>query len=364
MRNILKVACLLVLLVIFLPKEAHAASFRDLTDETLATEIDYLVEQDIIEGYPNNIFKPNDHVTRAQVAIMLTRALGLNTVEIENPNYQDIPTTHKYYKEIAAVQNAGIFKAASNFEPNATLSRGEMAIVLQRAFQLKGNDPHYYFTDVTKQTPGYQAILAVAHNHIVKGYSDRSFKPNQPLTRAHFSAFLARAMTLAKPNLAKDRRFIYTYNYYSLGDHKRYTLNYKYDHFDGKNDVWTVTDANTGKRVYYELLYNGIDVYGEALVTDDDYASHYDLYIQTPLRIGVIEHENEPKVTMGSRITVKSTNDTVQAGEVQYTGAIVFEITSIYADGVTTCYYVDNVGLVKMLHNDKVVYELLDRTLK
>ena len=231
-KNILKLVCLILITIGILPKEVQAANFIDLTDDTLTTEIHYLVEQDIAKGYSNNLFKPNDYITKAQVAVMLTRALGLNTIRVQNPNYQDVTTTHKFYKEIAAVQNKGIFDTAHKFHPDAPLTRGEMAIVLSRAFQLKGSDP-YYFTDVSKQTPGYKEILTLAHNHIVRGYENGSFKPNDPVTRAHFSAFLARAMTLSKPNLLKDPAFEYTYAYYSLSDNKRYTLNYQYQKHDG-----------------------------------------------------------------------------------------------------------------------------------
>ncbi|CAM5654961.1 hypothetical protein LSPH24S_00773 [Lysinibacillus sphaericus] len=41
-----------------------------------------------------------------------------------------------------------------------------MAIVLQRAFKLKGTTSPYYFTDVTEKTPGYKEILAVANNNL------------------------------------------------------------------------------------------------------------------------------------------------------------------------------------------------------
>ncbi|MCS5502908.1 MULTISPECIES: S-layer homology domain-containing protein [Lysinibacillus] len=361
MKNILKLVCLILITIGILPKEVQAASFIDLTDDTLTTEIHYLVEQDIAKGYSTNLFKPNDFITKAQVAVMLTRALGLNTIHVQNPNYQDVTTTHKFYKEIAAVQNKGIFDTAHKFHPDAPLTRGEMAIVLNRAFQLKGSDP-YYFTDVSKQTPGYKEILTLAHNHLVRGYENGSFKPNDPVTRAHFSAFLARAMTLSKPNLLRDPAFEYTYAYYSLSDNKRYTLNYQYQQHDGKNDVWTVKNVSTGQTISDELLYGHDRAYGQAIASEAN--THYDLYIELPLRIGVVLHEDDPGVSAGERVTVKSTDGTVQAGDVQYTGVVIVEKRSEFSDVVKTYYFVDDIGLVKELHNDIVVFELLNRTMK
>ena len=56
MKNILKLVCLILITIGILPKEVQATSFIDLTDDTLTTEIHYLVEQDIAKGYSNNLF--------------------------------------------------------------------------------------------------------------------------------------------------------------------------------------------------------------------------------------------------------------------------------------------------------------------
>lgn len=361
MKKMSKIVCALLLAVWLIPFESvQAASFKDVSkDNTLITEIDYLVEKGIINGYPDNLFKPDTNVTRAQTAAMLTRALGLQTTNVKNPKYQDVPITHPYYKEIAAAQNAGIFLSAQNFNPDATLSRGHMAIVLQRAFKFKGSGISY-FTDVSPETSGYKEISLIANNNIAKGYDDGSFRPNVPLTRAHFSAFLARALTLSNPNLLKDKAYDYTYSHYSLKDKKQYTLKYQYSHYDDKNDVWAVSDLNSNKVFNDELLFSDGEFYGQA--NAKNVGSHYDLYLALPLRIGVIQHENDGGVTSGVRLTVKATDGTVQAGGVKYSNVIVLEEKSIYNDGVSTYYFVDGTGLVKELYNDVVVYELLNRT--
>ncbi|MFJ7891144.1 S-layer homology domain-containing protein [Lysinibacillus xylanilyticus] len=361
MKKMLKIVCALLLAVWLIPFESvQAASFKDVSkDNTLITEIDYLVEKGVIYGYPDNLFKPDTNVTRAQVAAMLTRALGLQTTNVKDPKYQDVPITHRYYKEIAAVQNAGIFLSAQKFNPDATLSRGHMAIVLQRAFKFKG-DGISYFTDVSPQTSGYKEISLIANNNIARGYDDGSFRPNLSLTRAHFSAFLARALTLSNPNLLKDTAYDYTYAHYSLKDKKKYTLKYQYSHYDGKNNVWAVSDLNSKKVFNNELLFSDGDVYGQGV--DRDYDLFYDLYFEIPLRIGVIQHEDDGGIISGIRLTVKSTDGTVQAGGVDYNNVIVLEEKSIYSDGVSTYYFVDGIGLVKELYNDIVVYELLERT--
>lgn len=360
-KQIVRMICLAIIFVWLSPIErVHAASFNDVSrNHTLITEIDYLVDRDIIKGYPDGSFKPTDNVTRAQVAVLLTRALGLNTSNVENPNYQDVPVNYTYYKEIAAVHNAGIFQSAQKFTPEGMVSRGTMAVILQRAFQLKGSDA-YNFADVTEQTDGYQAILAVANNRIVRGYQDGTFKPNVALTRAHFSAFMARALTITKPNLMKDRKYMYTYAFTSPADNQTYILNYQYSRHDDKNDIWTITNTTNGKLFNDELLYNGGSVYGQAIA--QDFSAHYDLFIQLPLTIGIIRHEDDDGVMSGIRITAKDTNAIHQAGRVTYKNVAILEETNVFNSDVNMYYFADNVGLVKQMKNGKVVYELLART--
>ena len=325
---------------------------------TLTTEIEYLIDRDIIKGYPDGSFRPDDSVTRAQVAVLLTRALGLNTSNVKNPNYQDVPVTHTYYKEIAAAQNTGIFQTAQKFNPSGTVSRATMAIILQRAFQLEGSDGNY-FEDVTERTNGYRAILAMANNNITRGYQDGTFKPDAVLTRAHFSAFMARALTISKPKLIKDRKYMYTYAFTSTEDNQTYILNYKYSHNDGKNDVWTITNTTSSNLFNDELLYYEDYVYGQAIA--QEFSSHYDLFIGLPLRIGIIRHEADDGVIGGVRITVKDTTATLQAGGVTYKNVAIIEETNVFNTDVNLYYYADNVGLVKQMKNGKVIYELLKR---
>lgn len=341
-------------------ERVHAIDFNDVPqNHSLITEMNYLVDRDIIKGYPDGSFKPNVTVTREQVAVLLSRALRLDTTTIKNPNYQDVPVNHPYYKEIAAAHNAGIFQSAQNFTPRGTVTRGTMAIILQRAFHLEGSEANY-FTDVTERTDGYQAIYAVANNRIARGYQDGTFKPKLALTRAHFSAFLARALTITKPDMMKDPKYMYTYAFTSPEDNQSYLLNYKYSRNDGKNDVWTITNTTNNEQFNDELLYNGGYVYGQAIA--QDYSTHYDLFIELPLRVGIIKHEKDEGIRSGVRITVKDINATQQAGEETYRNVAVLEVTNIFNSDVMTYYYADNVGLIKQMKNGEITYELLKRT--
>jgi hypothetical protein len=119
-------------------KEVEASTtFLDVKSNYWAKkEIDYLTNLGIIKGYSNGKFGINDSVKRAQVAIMLVRALKLNTNNRPNPEFSDIPTNHYAYKEIATVVDEGLFSKAEKFNPEGTLTRGQMSKIFSEAFNL------------------------------------------------------------------------------------------------------------------------------------------------------------------------------------------------------------------------------------
>lgn len=158
-------------------------------------EIEYLVQKNVISGYSNGTFQPNTNLKRAHAAVIISRALGLDTSKVKNPGFKDVPTTHTYYKEIAAVANAGIVsgKEGNMFDPSGTLTRGQMAKILTEAYHLSGTSSKV-FKDVSSSDWTYKYIQALATNNITTGYQDGTFKPTVAISRAHFSVFLYRTI--------------------------------------------------------------------------------------------------------------------------------------------------------------------------
>lgn len=157
-------------------------------------EVAYLANLSIINGYPNNIFKPLGHTTRAEAAKMLAVALDLD-VKSERSRYKDVKEDHWAKDYITAATKAGIFNGNPDgtFKPNDKLTRAQMAKLLSAAygFQATGN-AHFY--DVKVGHWANADIAAMFENNITVGYPDGSFKPNNPTNRAEFSVFLARAL--------------------------------------------------------------------------------------------------------------------------------------------------------------------------
>jgi len=169
--------------------------FKDIpADYSYNKEIKYLVENKYITGYSDGTFRPNQTLSRAHGAVIISRVLGLDTTKIKDPGFKDVTVAHQYYKEIAAVQNAGIISGSNgNFNPNGNLTRAQMAKIIAKAFDLKGTS-NIQFKDVPKTAWEYEFVQALAANNITTGYSGGLFKPTEPITRMHYGLFLYRVL--------------------------------------------------------------------------------------------------------------------------------------------------------------------------
>ncbi len=158
--------------------------------------ITYLSMNDIINGYDQSLFKPNNTITRAEVATMLSKAFNL-PIESGNPMANDVPNHHWAKEEINAVMKKGFFGgyADGSFRPEKPITRSEIASLFTRAYELKHSGDRSFFKDVSESYWAYSPIQAVAANDIAGGYSDNTFRPKNNATRAEFSVFLYRALT-------------------------------------------------------------------------------------------------------------------------------------------------------------------------
>ena len=184
-----------LLIGLFAPIRGQAASFTDVsTGYSFHNEIVYLTSEGVITGHKDGTFKPEDAVTRAQAAIMIGRALGLNG-EQRATTFHDVGSSSVASGYIASAVERGIITGFpdGSYRPNQSVTRGQMAIFIKRAFQLvQGNTVK--FTDISPSMAAYEAILDVTASGIASGYPDRTYRPDKPVTRGQFSAFMARTL--------------------------------------------------------------------------------------------------------------------------------------------------------------------------
>ncbi|MCM3713389.1 S-layer homology domain-containing protein [Alkalihalobacillus oceani] len=161
-----------------------------------ATAIYQLSERGVIQGYPNGAFGLNDSITRAQAATLLARAEGISFDNRPNPNFRDVPRDHPYYAAIAAAVDEGIFSGitATSFQPSAPLTRAQMAVLLTRLYSFESGGTSHPFTDVPAGIWYEQAVQTLYANEIVAGITATAYRPTMEVTRGQFAVFMQRVI--------------------------------------------------------------------------------------------------------------------------------------------------------------------------
>jgi hypothetical protein len=194
-------------IVIPVSVDAHPAGkpgnykFKDVNDShSHSASIYKLANRQIIKGYKDGTFRPNEQVTRGQVASIITSILNIDTTNVPNPGFADVTTANSHYTGIAALVNAGVLSGYGDgsFLPNAPLTRGQMAKILVKAFQFKETGSATTpFVDVNN-SEYINFINTLYELGITKGTTQSTFSPNAPVKRGQLASFVLRCEDISK----------------------------------------------------------------------------------------------------------------------------------------------------------------------
>ena len=138
-----------------------------------------------IAGFPDGTFKPGKEVTRAEAVRMFVKLVNNGAELPKNPTTSFKDANNAWYSdEINYAVAKGFIKGYSDgtFKPNQAITRAEFAQMIS-AFVKNGYPGTGSFKDV-KGHWASDAISALYGNKNIKGYGDGTFKPDQKLTRA------------------------------------------------------------------------------------------------------------------------------------------------------------------------------------
>nr|WP_106783648.1 choice-of-anchor I family protein [Lysinibacillus timonensis] len=202
------------------PSPANANStFPDVkTSDYFYNAVMELSERGVIKGFEDGTFRPNNNVTRGQAAVIIAGVLGLNTNNVTNPGFKDVPTSHPYYGAISALANAGYINGFEDGTFGATqpITRNQMAIIIAKAFKLEAPaNTTLPFTDVY---PAYKnQIAALFTNGITSGTSKSTFGGSSNVTRGQLAQFVVKAENVSK---SEDVENSTTFTIESISDSK------------------------------------------------------------------------------------------------------------------------------------------------
>ncbi|WP_052343512.1 S-layer homology domain-containing protein [Bacillus massiliigorillae] len=161
---------------------------------TFYQEIENMSEYGVITGFPDGTFRPAQAVTRGQAAIMIGRDL-YEEDEVTNTKtkFKDVSPSSAAARYIQKATEDGIITGFPDgtYRPDQSVTRGQMAIFLSRAFDLT-KTANVSFKDVSPSSAAYPYIGKLVYGEITAGFPDGTYRPDQAVTRGQFAAFMDR----------------------------------------------------------------------------------------------------------------------------------------------------------------------------
>jgi hypothetical protein len=178
------------LLIQAIPNLGPDGWFGDDNGNVHEANINLIAYLGITLGTSEGTFSPNDSMTRGQMAAFIRRALSLPASSTDFFTDDD---NSIFEEDINAIAAVGIARGSDGlYRPNETITRGQMAAFLNRAFELPPSSTDFFTDD--DDSIFEDDINAIAAAGITVGTSATEFSPNDPVTRAQMATFLARAL--------------------------------------------------------------------------------------------------------------------------------------------------------------------------
>lgn len=189
MKKILLITILLITSISF--------AYTDIADDYWAKDIiERFSNNEIIKGYPDGTFRPEDTLTRAEFITMLVKITKMESNEGNKPYHID---DNHWAKEVIDIAQAnGVIEEGdySTFNPDVAIRRYEICRMIANSFSnikdsYKNNSYRSSFSDIKDESKEINSILAILQElDLLNGYSDNTARINNTCERAEAVAFL------------------------------------------------------------------------------------------------------------------------------------------------------------------------------
>jgi len=141
----------------------------------------------LVNGYPNNAFKPEKGISRAELVTLLVRTMAVKEADLLIPSdFKDVKTNNWASKFIAYAANQGLATGYPDgtFKPTKVLTRAEGITLLARYANLTGEAGPLPFKDLPENYWANKYIFSADRAGLLKYLEGKDFGPNKPFTRA------------------------------------------------------------------------------------------------------------------------------------------------------------------------------------
>jgi hypothetical protein len=170
-------------------------------------EVEACCRAGIVGGYPDGLYHPTLSVSRAQMAVFISRAVAGGDENIPagpaEPTFEDVPNDHWAYRHVEYCFANDVVRGFSPliYGPDEAVSRAAMAVFISRA--VAGGDENVpagpaepTFEDVPTDHWAYKHIEYAVSEDIVQGYDPFSYAPAVTVSRDQMAVFICRAFDL------------------------------------------------------------------------------------------------------------------------------------------------------------------------
>ncbi|RXZ79571.1 hypothetical protein EBB07_22080 [Paenibacillaceae bacterium] len=179
-------------------EESTEVSFNDITGHWAEARIKQAVSAGIVGGYPDNTFKPGRTVTRAEFAVMLMNVLKPQGDGAALTFTDKAMIGSWAQRSIAQAVDAGIISGYEDgsFRPNAEITRAEMAKMVAKALGLTGGTTETSGFADDKDIPDWArgAVATIKNLGIIEGKGANQFAPRDNTTRAEAVSLLLKML--------------------------------------------------------------------------------------------------------------------------------------------------------------------------
>ncbi len=202
-------------IVISAPAFAQA-NFYDVASNYWAKDfIQELATRNIIKGFPDGSFRPNDPVTRAQFAAMVRQAFKKNKIR-SAASFVDVPTSYWANSAIAESYEMGFLSGYPNnvFNPEQNIPRVQVLVALANGLNYAASNSMNSSLQVYQDNAGIpdyarNSVAAATEQKIVVNYPNVSFlNPNGTATRADVAAFIYQGLVRSGEAVAINSPYI------------------------------------------------------------------------------------------------------------------------------------------------------------
>jgi hypothetical protein len=202
--------------------EGASMPMNDLQGHWVRQAVSRAVALDLISGYPDGQFKPEQEISQIEALVLFMRAEGFNFDKAATQNktgkvpVQKVKTPlipwGQNYLDAAAENHFLSAEEVAAFNPQVSITRAQIAALLSRILQLPLADVaagSTAFTDLASTPPAYLPyVLSISKAGIMTGYQDGSFGPNMGLKRSEAAALLSKLMEQGWAKVPDDRRLV------------------------------------------------------------------------------------------------------------------------------------------------------------